>query len=124
MRKRKSLTLDEMYETILVYFQDEVENERMREAQLLLWQIGTREGECFKFTHPYHDPEISKQVRIKAFRKRIPVSRILIAEAINEDLWWVCKETENIRIELARPHCNTPYCMNPLHWCDTTLITK
>lgn len=130
MLYRGLLNPDELYESVVVFYRDEAErkhNEAMKKAKTLpeknallqaykdrlkpineshlrIWHDATIYNKCFHFPHPY--------ITVIKGKK----GKELLAEALQEDPWWVIHELSHYKLDYVHPHCGTEGCMNPLHW--------
>lgn len=144
MGKRQLMSLNEMYYDIIVYFQtlhdteyaeSMLDNSRIRDRKAIKaeyerqcaeikkrhlqhWHLAVDMNECFTFPHPEWGNDLSQMFWIKELKKSIKASRLMIADALYENVWWVNMELRGKSVNGYRVMCQTKGCMNPKHWIN------
>lgn len=90
--------------------------EHIVDHKIMLWKTCIREDRCCEFPHPHYDKDITKEISVSGIPHQVRISRILLAEAYNEDLWWVDKCLRGQQVSNLRCTYRTFRCMNPKHW--------
>lgn len=134
MCKRHLLTLDEMYQSVIAFYRDQIQQQyddeainesaykekmkRLNDYHQMLWNMALREDKCFTFPHPVYGPFApAKLVYVADMKKKVSHTRIMLAEALNENVWWINLELSKHTIMSGKnTMCGTEDCMNPTHW--------